>query len=423
MQHFKQTLVALAFACMPWVALAQDMIVTNDGKTIKAYHLEISATSVFYQLTDQANAPLQKMAKGDILIIKKADGTKIDFDAPQPAAAPSAPATPSAAPATGNVMLSPSMLSAEGKAQNDEAIGALCAPLVYESNGSEKEANYAILRFKPNAQSVVANEEVTVSFKTGRAWRNTTKEPYAFREISLEDFYKGKTILVQLSNKTNRTLYIDLGNSMLSVQGVSKAFYVPQTTTTSSTGTTGASVNLGALTGSRVLSGVSVGGASSSTTVSTTYAQRVLAVPPMGICELPFQWLWGEKDEWAKIDEGIYYGRTLGGLCSLYLAVDDRPANAACAEFDEAHSPLKISTFVSYAYTENCAELKTLPIHFYLSDVVGVYQRPAGGRAVKFQQAPGLIVGAAIRSPYKSRGDVALPVPMVFNTPTSAPQK
>lgn len=409
MQHFKQTLVALAFACMPWVALAQDMIVTNDGKTIKAYHLEISATSVFYQLTDQANAPLQKMAKGDILIIKKADGTKIDFDAPQPAAAPSAPATPSAAPATGNVMLSPSMLSAEGKAQNDEAIVALCAPLVYESNGSEKEANYAILRFKPNAQSVVANEEVTVSFKT---------------EI---DYYKGEPILVQLSNKTNRTLYIDLGNSMLSVQGVSKAFYVPQTTTTSSTGTTGASVNLGALTGSRVLSGVSVGGASSSTTVSTTYAQRVLAVPPMGICELPFLWLWGEKDEWAKIDEGIYYGKAIAGQYSLYLAVDDRPANAACAEFDEAHSPLKISTFLSYAYTENCAELKTLPIHFYLSDVVGVYQRPCAGRgrgrAVKFQQAPGLIVGAAIRSPNKSRGDVALPVPMVFNSPTSAPQK
>ena len=64
-------------------AMAQDMLVTNEGKSMTIYNLEISDQSIFFQLSDKADAPLQKMLKKDVLIIKKADGTKLDLDAPQ----------------------------------------------------------------------------------------------------------------------------------------------------------------------------------------------------------------------------------------------------------------------------------------------------------------------------------------------------
>ena len=40
--------------------------------------MEISSSAIFYQLSNDANAEMKRIAKSDVLIIKKADGTKID---------------------------------------------------------------------------------------------------------------------------------------------------------------------------------------------------------------------------------------------------------------------------------------------------------------------------------------------------------
>ena len=63
---------------------AQDIIVKNDGESLKAYNLEISGQSVFYTLTEAQDDTLHKLSKSDILIIKKADGTKIQFEGDMP---------------------------------------------------------------------------------------------------------------------------------------------------------------------------------------------------------------------------------------------------------------------------------------------------------------------------------------------------
>ena len=76
-QYRLLSLLALCVACN--ITFAQDLIVTNDGKSVKAYNMEVSSESVFYQLEDRKEAPLQKLQKSDILIIKKADGSKLDF--------------------------------------------------------------------------------------------------------------------------------------------------------------------------------------------------------------------------------------------------------------------------------------------------------------------------------------------------------
>lgn len=71
-------LLSMAFACMSMVAGNPDMIVTQNGESIQAYNLDDSGAYYYYSLTEEVDAPIKKIAKKDVLIIKKSDGTKID---------------------------------------------------------------------------------------------------------------------------------------------------------------------------------------------------------------------------------------------------------------------------------------------------------------------------------------------------------
>ena len=65
---------------LPICVHAQDLIVTQEGNSFKAYNLDIGTSFVYYQFSDSTDSPLQKMDKSNILIIKKQDGTKIVLD-------------------------------------------------------------------------------------------------------------------------------------------------------------------------------------------------------------------------------------------------------------------------------------------------------------------------------------------------------
>ena len=71
-------MLSMAFACMSMVAGNPDMIVTQNGESIQAYNLDDSGAYYYYSLTEEVDAPIKKIAKKDVLIIKKSDGTKID---------------------------------------------------------------------------------------------------------------------------------------------------------------------------------------------------------------------------------------------------------------------------------------------------------------------------------------------------------
>ena len=57
---------------------AQDLIVTDDGESLKAYNVEVSSSAVFYQLSEGADAEILRMPKEKVLIIRKADGSRVD---------------------------------------------------------------------------------------------------------------------------------------------------------------------------------------------------------------------------------------------------------------------------------------------------------------------------------------------------------
>lgn len=61
-------------------AMAQDLIVKQDGETIKGYRTDVGKTAVYYRLEDDDETPILSIPKADVLIIKMQDGTKIVMD-------------------------------------------------------------------------------------------------------------------------------------------------------------------------------------------------------------------------------------------------------------------------------------------------------------------------------------------------------
>lgn len=63
-----------------FAANAQDLIVKQDGETIKAYRTDVGNNAVYYRLEDNDKAPILTINKSDVLIVKLQDGTKINMD-------------------------------------------------------------------------------------------------------------------------------------------------------------------------------------------------------------------------------------------------------------------------------------------------------------------------------------------------------
>lgn len=78
--------VVVLLALSITAAMAQDLIVKQDGETIKAYRTDVGKTAVYYRLEDNDETPILSIPKADVLIIKMQDGTKIVMDEEEPKA-------------------------------------------------------------------------------------------------------------------------------------------------------------------------------------------------------------------------------------------------------------------------------------------------------------------------------------------------
>ena len=58
---------------------AQDIILPKQGDPITAYELVVSDTYIFYQTSVDSTSQTMRMAKDDILMIRKADGTVLNL--------------------------------------------------------------------------------------------------------------------------------------------------------------------------------------------------------------------------------------------------------------------------------------------------------------------------------------------------------
>ena len=357
---------------------AQDRVITKEGDVMEVYRVDLGSTFIYYTLEDKDDAPLQKIAKADVLMIRKKDGTKIDVTAAATATAPDPPAQTGQAAQPGIVTLKREELTAEGKAANDALIEKLnChVELVLKESKQEdagkKKANrgFAILGVKQN--SVIANEDIEVGMTLGEMYQE--KKVDVFYPLKVyEKFYVDCSyephICFSVKNKQNKTLYLDLGNTFYVSQGQPVCYYIPTATTTSSGSSGGGSLNLGAVAGAlgvggavgTLASGISVGGGSSKSTSTTTYSQRVIGIPPYATVQLSPKPLYPDKSYPVFNFSSDCEGGT--------MMVGDNYTYA------EETSPLQMSLILAYSETENCERTKSAPINLYIRQLLGYHER------------------------------------------------
>lgn len=64
------------FGAIALPAATPDILVTQEGESLKVYNIDItSGDNVYYTLAEADDAPIQKILKTDVLVIKKGDGT------------------------------------------------------------------------------------------------------------------------------------------------------------------------------------------------------------------------------------------------------------------------------------------------------------------------------------------------------------
>ena len=104
-------------------------------------------------------------------------------------------------------------------------------------------------------------------------------------------------IQFSISNKTDNTIYIDLGYTFYVSMGQSFPYYVPVSTTTSSGSSSGAGVNAGAIAGAlgiggglaTLAGGIIIRGGKSNAPTTTPFSHRGIDLPPHSTLHAPFK--------------------------------------------------------------------------------------------------------------------------------------
>lgn len=384
MKTYLITIIAFFSACHLY---AQDRIITNQGDVFEGFRIDIGSSYIYYTLEDKDDAPLQKIVKSDVLMIKKKDGTKIDVTEYVPSSSSIQPKESSNNEQAGVIHLKPEDLSVEAKAANDALIAKYNTPveLLYEDNktkekASKKKVNSCIACFGVDTNSIISNEDIEINYIIGSLHRASAKKPAVWSDWQL--YYHGATkdpaIQFSIKNKSSQTLYLDLGNTFYVTVGKSYCYYIPQSTTSTQSSSNGGCVNLGAITGAlgvggavgTLANGINVGSGSSNSTTSTTYSQRIISIAPMSTIELQPQYLF--YNDYIKIAEGIKYSYAWGvwEYC-VYVNFSEKMMGGDHYTYSQQSSTVKFSFFVSYSKSESLTNTKVISSNYYLRDLLG----------------------------------------------------
>ena len=349
---------ALVFAGMTAVcASAQDMIVKKDGTVIQAKVMKVGTSEVDYKKWSNQNGPQYSIAVADILAINYQNGEKETFDnvSAQPEAS-----KPAAQP-TGMTQVTVETLSAEAKAANDATIEKYNQ--IYDTDVNEVKKNgnakEAFMRLGVAEGSVLENEDIAISIATG---------------------YMDIKFMIQ--NKTNNTLYLDLGNTFYVSMGQSFGYYVPTSTTTTNSSSSGVGINAGAIAGAmglggvagKLAGGINFGGGSTNGTAVTTFSQRVVAIAPGSTYNLDPQYIFCNE---TRSISPSFLCSLKGMMATLYCKAvfsdenGGRMLNYDLYSYSEQSSPLQLSFVTSYSKNEDFASSSSLRCGLYLMEMYG----------------------------------------------------
>ena len=381
----KKLIIFAYFFLMAGVsASAQDVLITKDGDVKNVYEVEVGTNAVFYKSEDKADAAILRINKTNVYMIKRKDGTKYDLG--NEVSVKTMPTNiQTSTPANVTV-------SSDSQKRNADLINQINGfNPKYVGDDTDKDAKRLFCIFGYGKDSQVVNDELEVECVTGSMYcydsKKTVKKAVVngavSNDVTIKDYgtpwYANPCIRLKLKNRSTKTLYIDLGNTFMTRNGVATAYYIPSSTSTSSSNSSGASVNLGAVAGAlgvggvlgTLASGIAVGGGNTSGTVNTIYSQRVIAVPPMSVKELDAQMLFLTL---GKFCDGfnVFEGDAYDWIPNFWFDKKDGDyKNGETHDFSESTSPIKFGFFVSYYDNEACQTERKMSFNLYLRRTIG----------------------------------------------------
>ena len=247
-----------------------------------------------------------------------------------------------------------------------------------DTNDKKGKANAIFCAFAISENSQLFNDEVSLNLEWGNVdYYTSAKNPTYYSNYSASE----QAIVTTIKNNTERTIYVDLGNSFFIRGDQATAYYTPSATSVSSVSGSGVGVNAGAVAGAlgiggtvgKLAGGVNIGGGSSSTTTSVTYSQRVVAIPPMSSKKLDYQFLF---------DGYSCNGLVVSRISKWYpifpeFVFKDENGKKYDYQVGETHyytekdAPLRFSVQVSYSYTEDCTSIKSMRVNMYARQILG----------------------------------------------------
>lgn len=175
---------------------------------------------------------------------------------------------------------------------------------------------------------------------------------------------------VTIINKTDSMMYIDMAESYYVLDGTAQQLYTNSVTTNFSSGSRGASVNLGSVTNAlgvggvvgTLAQGVNVGRSNTNGSSTQVFEERYISIPPMSRKAMKSENFWlGEKtaftkELWERSSSGIYPGsvRKKGTFSS----------------FEKGESPMHEYIF-AYTFDSNASKFQSTRDLFYVSSIEG----------------------------------------------------
>ena len=203
---------------------AQDLIVTNDGQAIKAYNMEIAGSSIFYQTSAAANAPIKKLKTSDVMIVKKQDGSKFD---PNVDAAVAASENVSANPASGELVITD-----EIRNENERFISKYNKVLTWKPDEKfirkkrgEKPGNGFASVFWVREGSLMYNGEISIDYQRGLY--HESEEGTGCSDYTSVSFGH-PALIIKVKNHTDKTIYLDLKDCFLLLNGETTPLFNPE---------------------------------------------------------------------------------------------------------------------------------------------------------------------------------------------------
>lgn len=368
-----------------------DVIILSDGSTLKVSNLQVAPQWVFYTESEAEDAPIKKLAIGDVFAYKIGDGPMTNVNSSAVQSAPAA--EPAAADNKGPKQLDPVPAS-----DNQSLIAKYNdhPDITYKGKKPEpnKLTNYFLSIWGIEDGSVLSDANVEIGFD----------------KVYQDNDNKGRVIGMQIkvTNKTASPIYLDLAACYKIMNGNhTMPYYTNSTYSVGSGKTQGASLNLGSVASAfglggfagTIASGVNVGGGNSKSTEITTVEQQIISIPAHASVYLPGMKVSNGK-EIIECYEPFYFSNTemktgRGGMIKTVLRSQDLTIsedksnqrvpdmrNATSKSLDihpwmqtnytPENSPKHIGRVITYSTSPDFSTFTSLPVKLFLRGAYGI---------------------------------------------------